>query len=179
MAVVLFIINILISVFFYLDLHMMCNVFLGEYLNMMSINDMLNPESSSDNNLGGNNAGSDGNKPGSEGNNSGGNGDDSGNNVPEGSEDIRNSVESKFRIQYDYNKNVPINKRPDVYSHVGAGRLNQKEVDYIHKYVHFNPFWHYSISKNKLLRRKGVKAATGVIRVTQHDINYMSRFPKN
>ena len=38
---------------------------------MMSINDMLNPESSSSNNLGGNNSGSDGNNPGFEGNNSG------------------------------------------------------------------------------------------------------------
>ena len=49
----------------------MCNVFLDGYLNMMSINDMLNPESSSSNNLGGNNSGSDGNNPGFEGNNSG------------------------------------------------------------------------------------------------------------
>ena len=67
----LFIFNILISVFFYLDLHIMCNVFLDGYLNMMSINNMLNPESSSSNNLGGNNSGSDGNNPGFEGNNSG------------------------------------------------------------------------------------------------------------
>lgn len=157
---------------------MMCNAFLGEYLNMLSINDMLNPESSSDNNPGGNHSGSDGNHSGPSGNNSGGNGPDSGKSVPEAdSEDVRSSVESKFRIQHDYNKNVSISIRPDVYSHEGAGRLNQGEIDYLHRNVHLNPAWHYSMARGKILRRIGVKAATGVIKVTTTDIRYMSRFP--
>lgn len=128
MPIILFIFNILISMFFYLDLHLMCNVFLDEYLNMLSINDMLNPECSEGNNSG----------P-AEGNNSGGTGPDSGDSATDGGDNIRNNVERKFRIQYDYNKNVPINKRPDVYSHEGEGKLNGQEVEYIHRNVHLNP----------------------------------------
>lgn len=92
---------------------------------------------------------------------------------------MRNRVESKFRIQYNYNKNVTINKRPDVYSHEGAGKLYQNEINYLHRNVRLNPLWHYSVAKGKILRRRGVKAATGVIRVTKGDVEYMSRFPRN
>jgi len=66
MPIIIYIVNILLLIFFYLDLHIMCNVFLDGYLNMMNINDMLNTEAPSDNTSGGN-------SPGPEGNNSGGN----------------------------------------------------------------------------------------------------------
>jgi hypothetical protein len=66
MPIIIYTVNILLLIFFYLDLHIMCNVFLDGYLNMMNINDMLNTEAPSDNTSGGN-------SPGPEGNNSGGN----------------------------------------------------------------------------------------------------------
>lgn len=56
----------------------MCNVFLDEYLNMMSIGDMLNPETPSDNTSGGNSPDPDGNNTGG-GGNGGPDGNSSGN----------------------------------------------------------------------------------------------------
>ena len=138
MPILFFLFNILMHTFFYLDLHMVHDVFLYEFLNILSLGDMLNPEAASDNNSRSNNSGPEGNNSGHSGHNSGGNDPDSGNNIPEASEDTRNSVESKFRIQYDFNKNVSVNNRPDVYSHEGAGKLNQNEIDYIHRNAHFN-----------------------------------------
>jgi hypothetical protein len=186
MSIIFFILNILINILFYLDLHTVYDVFLDEYLSMLSVGDMLNSEAPGDSNTGGNNSGPEGNNSGPEGNNSGpegnnsgGNDPDLGNNTHEASEDMRNSVESKFRIQYDYNKNVSVNNRPDVYSHEGAGKLNQNEIDYIHRNAHFNNAWHYSASRGKLLRRPGIKAATRVIKITRQDIIFLSRFPKN
>ena len=64
MPIIIYTVNILLLIFFYLDLHIMCNVFLDGYLNMMNINDMLNTEAPSDNTSGGNNPGHPGNNSG-------------------------------------------------------------------------------------------------------------------
>lgn len=71
MPIIFLIINIFMSIFLYLDLNIMSSAFLEEYLKMVSIDDMLNPESSNGSGSGGNNSGSGGNNLGPEDNNSG------------------------------------------------------------------------------------------------------------
>jgi len=171
--------NIFVRVLYCLDFHVLCDSFLIEYNLNMNINDLLNP-APGDGPTGG--EGTDGNNPGPGGNEPGSGNNDTGsvNNTTDANsgENMRDRVESKFRLQYDYNKDVSVNNRPDVYSHEGAAKLDQNEIDYIHKYAHLNPKWHYSINRNKLLRKPGNKAATGIVKVTKSDLEYLNNFPK-
>jgi hypothetical protein len=130
----------------------------------MDISSLLNPDTSGDSGPGGNNTGSGDNNSGPGGNNSGPEGNDSGpggndhgpgsndsgsgnndhgsgNNITEANnsgESMRDRVARKFRIQYEFNKDVSRNNRPDVYSYEGAGKLDRNEIAYIHRNADYN-----------------------------------------